>query len=370
MQKPDIKDLLNRYNAGTCTEEERVWVESWYLNWEEKSLELSEQELLEDLAAIKSALPKKQGISKSFPRIAAAAAILLTLSASIYFVINNKSSILEQPLAETPVKIKPGRNQALLTLSDGTTVSLDSVKSLASIDQQGVKVSKTADGKLVYLSAATGKAVDAYNTISTPNGGRYDITLPDGTAVTLNAASKIRFPISFSGTDRKVELEGEAYFEVKKDPGKPFLVVSGKQTVQVLGTHFNVNSYADEPQIRTTLLEGSIMLRGATQVILKPGEQARASHQADNFKVVNVDVQTEVAWKDNMFFFENEPIKNCMRQIARWYDVEIVYEDNVSEKKIWGSVNRFSEISKVLKTLELTGNIHFKVEGRRIIVMK
>ena len=370
MQKPDIKDLINKYNSGTCTEEERVLVESWYLNWQVKPSDLSEMELLEDLESIKARLPQKQKTFRLLTRTAAAALVLISIGISLYFFLGRNATVPDTSLAQATKQISPGRNQATLTLSDGTTVSLDSVKSLASIDQQGVKVNKLADGRLIYINTDKAQPVEAYNTISTPKGGRYDITLPDGTLVTLNAASKIRFPIVFSGTDRRVELEGEAYFEVEKDTSRPFLLVSGKQTVQVLGTQFNVNSYSDEPQIRTTLLEGSIILKGATQVVLKPGEQARTGHNAENFKVINVDIQTEVAWKNNMFFFENEPIKNCMRQIARWYDVEIVYQGELSDKKIWGSVNRFSEIAKVLKTLELTGNIHFKVEGRRIIVMK
>jgi len=370
MLKPDIKDLLNRYKEGICTEEERILVESWYLNWETGNFDLSEEELLDDLAMIKSALPKQPKSTRLFFRISAAAMFLLAMGISFYFIGNKHSSPPAKDITQSAVKILPGRNQATLTLSDGTTVLLDTATQLGTINQQGVKINKTADGKLVYLNTATGQAIDAYNTIRTPNGGRYDITLPDGTLVTLNAASKIKFPIVFSGAERRVELEGEAYFEVTKDATKPFLVVSGKQTVQVLGTHFNVNSYQDEPQIRTTLLEGSVLVKGATQVLLKPGEQARTGHGAESFRVANVDVQTEVAWKNNLFFFENEPIKNCMRQVARWYDVEVVYEDEVSDKKVWGSVTRFSEISKVLEILELTGNIHFKVAGRRITVMK
>ncbi len=369
MLKPDIKDLLNRYKEGTCTDEEHILVENWYLNLEAGSFDLSEDELLDDLALIKSTLPQQPKSKRLIFRISAAAVLLLALGISFYFIGNKYSSPSENSVQST-VKILPGRNQATLTLSDGTTVLLDTATQLGTINQHGVKISKTEDGKLVYMNTATGKVVDAYNTIKTPNGGRYDITLPDGTLVTLNAASKIKFPIVFSGSDRRVELEGEAYFEVTKDATRPFLVVSGKQTVQVLGTHFNINSYEDEPQIRTTLLEGSVLVKGATQVLLKPGEQARTGHGAESFRVANVDVQTEVAWKNNLFFFENEPIKNCLRQVARWYDVEIVYEDDISDKKVWGSVTRFSEISKVLEILELTGNIHFKVAGRRITVMK
>ncbi|TDQ08083.1 FecR family protein [Pedobacter metabolipauper] len=368
MEKRELQELLERYERGECTEKEQAYIERWYLNWKPGAFDLSEKEFLEDLSLIRSALPGRPQSGKLFIRICTAAILVLAMGISFYFIKKNSSEGNAIELAAA--KIVPGRNQATLTLSDGTTVLLDTATKMGTINQHGVKVSKTADGKLVYVNTATGKSVDAYNTIKTPNGGRYDIALPDGTLVTLNAASKIKFPIIFSETERRVELEGEAYFEVAKDAKKPFRVVSGKQTVQVLGTRFNVNSYEDEPQIRTTLLEGSILLKGATQVLLKPGEQAITGHRAENFRVANVDVQTEVAWKNNLFFFENEPIENCMRQVARWYNVEIVYEDNVSDKKVWGSMTRFSEISKVLEILELTGDIHFKVAGRRIIVMK
>jgi transmembrane sensor len=369
MEKKKLQELIERYERGECTEKEQAYLERWYLNWDPGAFDLSEKDFQEDLALVKSQLPGPVKSAKLWIRIGAVATLILALGVSFYF-IRNKQSLLSNAAERSAVRIMPGKNQATLTLSDGTTVLLDSATQVSSINQHGVKISKTADGKLVYVSTATGKLVEAYNTIRTPNGGRYEITLPDGTFVALNAASKIKFPIVFVGNERRLELDGEAYFEVAKDAEKPFLVVSGSQTVEVLGTHFNINSYEDEPLVRTTLLEGSVRVKGGTQVVLKPGEQARAGHGAETFQVSKVDIQTEVAWKDNLFFFENEPIKNCMRQVARWYDVEVVYQDDVSDKKVWGSITRFSGISKVLEILEQTGNIHFKVEGRRITVTK
>lgn len=369
MKKKDLKELLEKYERRECTELERAYVERWYLNWKTDAFDLSEAELAKELLLIRSGLPKRARAGKLFIRVAAAAIVVLALGISLY-VMKKKDSSAAGVIARSAVKIVPGRNQATLTLSDGTTVLLDTATQLATIDQYGVKISKTADGKLVYVSTGTGKVVDAYNTIKTPNGGQYNVTLPDGTSVVLNAASKLKFPIIFSDNERKVELEGEAYFEVSKDARKPFKVVSGKQIVEVLGTHFNINSYEDEPQIRTTLLEGSVLVKGSTEILLKPGEQSRTGHDVEDFRVTSVDVQNEVAWKNNIFFFENVSIKNCMRQISRWYDVAIVYQDDLGDKKVWGSVPRFSELSKVLEILELTGNIHFNVEGRRIIVMK
>ena len=369
MEKKKLQELIERYERGESTAEEQAFLEHWYLNWEPGAFDLSEKELYDDLSLVRSQLPGPGRPDRLWVRICVAATLALAIGISFYF-IDNKNSIVPNTPKLAVSKISPGRNRAILTLSDGTLVPLDSSTQLGSITQHGVKISKTADGKLVYVNTETGKSVEAYNTIKTPNGGRYEITLPDGTLVTLNAASKIKFPIIFTGNERRLELEGEAYFEVAKDASKPFLVVSGKQTVQVLGTHFNVNSYQDEPLVRTTLLEGSVLVQGATQVLLKPGEQARTKHSAESFQVAKVDVQTEMAWKNNLFFFENEPIKSCMRQVARWYDVEVIYEDGIGDKKVWGSITRFSEISKVLDILEQTGNIHFKVEGRRITVTK
>ena len=367
MQKPNIKEILERYQSGNCTEEERIWVENWYLSWLTGEFDLSEEELMADLTSVKNKLPAIQRNTKIYYRVAAvAAAVLLILGSAFYFFKND----IGPKKDATYAKISPGSNKAVLTLSDGSQVVLDTTTNLASIDQYGVKITKDADGKLIYTSTSTGKVVDAYNMVSTPKGGQYDIVLPDGTKVKLNAASTIRFPIIFSAGERNVEFEGEGYFEVTKDSKRPFRVKSGKQTVEVLGTQFNINCYKDEPQIRTTLLEGSILLKGAEEVLLRPGEQGRTPHDAKKIHVMNVDVQTEVAWKNNLFFFENEPIINIMRQISRWYDVDVVYQNDVSDKKVWGSITRFSEISKVLEILELTGNIHFNVEGRRITVMK
>lgn len=276
--------------------------------------------------------------------------------------------------------IAPGGNKAILTLADGSRIVLDTAGKGNLAHQGAVRITKTDDGQLVYTINEGSKkdetAAGLSNSIVTPKGGQYQVNLPDGTRVWLNAASSLTFPVSFAKLkERKVELKGEAYFEVQKDLTKPFIVQSDKQIVQVLGTHFNIDAYSDEPNTKTTLLEGSVKVRGLNvaigeEALLKPGQQARIKSASGQADVVSVDPTSEIAWKNGLFFFENEPIENIMKQITRWYDVEVVYEDDVKGKTVWGSVTRYTNVSKVLSILALTGEIHFKLEGRRITVHK
>jgi ferric-dicitrate binding protein FerR (iron transport regulator) len=197
--------------------------------------------------------------------------------------------------------------------------------------------------------------------------------LPDGTKVWLNAASSIRYPTAFTGNERNVEITGEAYFEVAHNKDKPFHVKSNKQVVEVLGTHFNIMAYDDEPAVKTTLLAGKVRVTATQpqttnykqQTILQPGEQAVVS---DKIKVAPVKTAAAVAWKNGEFMFRNEPLENIMRSVARWYDVEIVYKANVAHKEVWGSITRYGNVADVLEMIALTGVAHFKVEGRTIIV--
>lgn len=303
-----------------------------------------------------------------------AAAVLLFCTGAVLFVMNKEKKTLIADLA-------PGGNKATLTLADGSKILLDTALKGNLVNQAGVQITKADDGQLVYTigkgSEVNNRAgILLTNTISTPRGGQYQVNLPDGTKVWLNAASILKFPLNFLKLkERRVELQGEAYFEVKKDARKPFIVESERQVLQVLGTHFNVNSYRDDRDTKTTLLEGAVKVSplngpSATSAILKPGQQAQISSASGAVKVLNVDASAEIAWKNGLFFFENEPIENIMKQISRWYNVEVVYEENMTGKTVWGSVTRYGNVSKVLSILELTGEIHFKIEGRRITVHK
>lgn len=396
----EINILFKKYLAKQCSAaEEQEFLELLYAEEQEPYFkELIEAELrqepepgFKDRPAIQEELDQVRarvirqtdtGIMKSrsfgLGSWLKIAAVFLLCSGTALFFYLQKINAQAQLSA-----IVPGGNKAVLTLADGSRIILDQAANGSLARQAGIQVSKTNDGQLIYSvmeqhvgDGKTNALTDLTNTISTPKGGQYQVNLPDGTKVWLNAASELKFPLSFAKLkERRVELHGEAYFEVEKDASKPFIVKSEQQTVQVLGTHFNINSYADEKETKTTLLEGSVKVNpiggnDADQVVLKPGLQAQVFSGVKQVNVLRVDPQAAVSWKNGQFFFEDEPIENIMMQVARWYDVEIVYQDDLSGKTVWGSVTRYASVSKVLSIVELTGGIHFKVEGRRITVLK
>lgn len=274
--------------------------------------------------------------------------------------------------------INPGTNKAVLTLADGSQISLTDAENGELTKQAGITVVKTADGQIVYETVgAPSNQQSVYNTISTPAGGQYQINLPDGSKVWLNAASSLKYPTVFNGQSRKVELRGEAYFEVAKlkneqpdgtEGNLPFIVVSRGQEVTVLGTHFNINSYTDEPVVKTTLLEGRVkVISAAVSKILKPGQQAAV---AGNIVVTDVDATLATDWKNGNFTFNDESIHTIMRKLARWYDIDVVYKGNVPDIYFGAEISRAKKLSEVLKVLETAGKIHFTIEGRRVTVMQ
>ncbi|WP_316814799.1 FecR family protein [Pedobacter nyackensis] len=315
-------------------------------------------------------------IFSSYLRYVAAAVVLLAVSVGMYFYINqNNTPDKSAHVADNRGKdVAPGGNKAILVLADGSELSLTDADNGELASQAGIKVSKTADGQLVYeLSEGKASTQMAYNTIKTPVGGQYQLNLPDGTKVWLNAASSLTFPANFNGNERKVELKGEAYFEVAKHIGKPFIVssVSSKnvQEVKVLGTHFNINSYENESDIKTTLLEGSVQVSAKTAVkVLQPGQQSVLDR--GKFSVQQVDANQAIDWKNGDFIFADEGIHSIMRKLERWYDIEVVYQGNIPETGFAGEISRGKKLSEVLKVLEITNAVHFKIEGRRVTVMQ
>jgi ferric-dicitrate binding protein FerR (iron transport regulator) len=253
----------------------------------------------------------------------------------------------------------------VLTLSDGSQIVLDSLGNGMVANQKGTKI-MLKNGLLAYKAGAVQDEI-IYNTLSTPKGRQFNISLPDGTNVWLNSGSSIRYPISFPGGERKVVVTGEAYFEVAADKSKPFFVeINGKNLVEVLGTRFNVNAYEDESLTKTTLLEGAVRV-GA--VLLHPGQQGQVktgSHTA--VQTVSVDVDKVMAWRRGFFNFEDAHVDEVMRQLARWYDLEVVYEGNVPPIVFGGELSRNISLSGILKALE-DSKVHFRVEGRRITVL-
>lgn len=331
---------------------------------------------------------------------AAAAVITIIMSVSLYFYSDKSDvqNLVSEPIkisspqsvkSDLPIKksenstteivqndIEAGDDKAILILGDGTTIVLDDAQNGILANQGGNSILKAAEGELIYsFTEESVKPADKsaeqviYNTIETPKGGKFQVRLPDGSKVWLNAASSLRFPTSFSGSKRQVELKGEAYFEVAHDDSKLFEVNTRNQIVQVLGTHFNINAYADEPTVNTTLLEGSVRVsdvRTNISQLLKPGEQ---SQLAERIEIVSVKNTSEaVAWKEGYFQFNEADIETVMRQIERWYDVTVKYEGDIPLYRFGGEIERSLSLLQVLKILEKT-KVHFRLEGREVIVM-
>jgi hypothetical protein len=266
-------------------------------------------------------------------------------------------------------KILPGGNHAILTMADGSKIVLDSVQN-GNIQSGGATISKQG-GVLVYDGSSPAKsatAAVAYNTLTTPRGGQYKLILADGSKVWLNASSSLHFPTAFTGKERNVELTGEAYFEVAKNKEKPFRVNVNGMQVEVLGTHFNVNAYADENSIKTSLLEGSVKIkRGDVSGLLKPGQQGILESNNNDLRIKEVNMDEVIAWKNGLFQFNGAGIKTIMLEISRWYNVEIVYSGKVPQRSFVGKISRDAALPDVLKILELS-NVKFNVIGRKIIV--
>jgi ferric-dicitrate binding protein FerR (iron transport regulator) len=322
-------------------------------------------------------------------RVTAAAAVIIII-AGAFFLFNQLPKKDQQLTGDQPpaADITPGGNKAVLTLSDNTVVILDNAQN-GTLSQQGnTKVLKVDDGQLVYNTTGETKEL-LYNTISTPRGGQYQMTLSDGSKVWLNAASSIKFPVAFSGNERKVEITGEAYFEVaplslKGGQGKaPFIVnVAGKQEVEVLGTHFNINSYPDEASINTTLLEGKVKVtpvlnsqltpdsyRDDNSQLLFPGQQSQLNTNGQISLNKNPNVEQVMAWKNGIFNFDNADLNMVLRQLSRWYDVDIVFEGPVPQRIFEGEMQRDLKLSQVLRILE-KNNVHFRIEGKKLIILK
>jgi transmembrane sensor len=403
MEKQTPQELIDKYLMGKATPEEKATLESWYLMRSENMKDMLPEpdyvELENEIWPVidEQTLPGKKQV-KLWPRIIGVAAAVALIVLGVYFfnAPRHPEFISGSPLAND---IAPGKNTAIITLIDGTVIPLSDA-------QTGVVV---GNDKLAYSdgSSVNGRHPELVSgsphsllTASTPRGGTYQVILPDGTHVWLNADSKISFPAQFSGGIRKILLSGEAYFEVAKDKAHPFVVQTDKQEVTVLGTHFNINSYNDEINVKTTLLEGSVSVtplsamgrdvardrevkgksstlsglhpslpEGENRIILKPNQQSVLSG-SNRIVVANVDVSEAVAWKEGNFVFRAQPLENIMRNVARWYDVEVVYADHApKDVPLSGIVSRAKNISVVLERMEATGSVKFKVEGKKVIVL-
>ncbi|WP_183576532.1 FecR family protein [Mucilaginibacter sp. X5P1] len=300
-----------------------------------------------------------------------AAAVLIFILPGIYFLLHKKpdAGALLSKNKTYQKDVQPGGNNATLTLNNGSQIILSSAKNGILARQGNANIVKLANGKVIYNKATTNASTTEYNTMTTPRGGEYDLILSDGTKVWLNAASSITYPTAFAGKERRVTITGEAYFEVAKNKEMPFKInVNDQEEVQVLGTHFNIMAYSDEPVIKTTLLEGSVKIakNGATG-ILKPGEQALLTSSGQFSIVDDADIDQAVAWKNGQTLFINENIQTIMRQVSRWYNIDVEYQGEMPARLFTGGISRESNLSALLKILELS-KIHFRIADSKIIV--
>lgn len=388
MEKERILHLYKAYQLQTATKEEElefakllhdvqyeeIWNEILDRNW----TEITERELgaaefeghAPVLASLKQHInytPKSRKIWLKIAVVAAASIILTVLSVNYYFIASDKKS-QEIHFAND---IAPGKNGATLTLANGRKILINDAIAGNIANETGVKISKNRDGQIVYevIGDQTGALV--YNTLTTTRGEQTQIRLPDGTIVFLNAESSLRFPTSFANTaKRKVSLTGEGYFEVSKDKNHPFVVESDQQEVEVLGTSFNINNYSDELAIKTTLLEGSVRitnLNTKVQALLTPGQQAMINN--DKLDTKNVETEDVVAWKNGYFMFNNETLASIMKRVSKWYNMEVIYNDEaLKNKRFFGSISRYENISELLKVLQKTDVATFEIKGRQVIV--
>jgi ferric-dicitrate binding protein FerR (iron transport regulator) len=360
------KALLQKYLEGDASPEEIILIEQWYQQQAEAgAFEWDSGEKESRAAAIERRLLAQMGGGRRVVmrwRMVGVAAVVLLVVAGAYLLLVRKSSRAVVPVAERYHNdVNPGRNAAVLTLAGGKTVLLnDSTPRV--IGRQGDALVTHGSGSLVY-EAGGGKEM-VYNTLTTQKGNQYHLTLPDGTKVWLNAASSISYPSVFGGKQRNVSVSGEVYFEVAKNEQQPFVVRQGNIDIEVLGTSFDVNGYGDEGGVRTTLLEGKVRAGGS---VLSPGQQAVVGKGGGVSVVDGADVDAVMAWKNGNFAFKDAGIEAIMQQIARWYDVEVVYETKIRTHFV-ADIPRDVPLSQLLKLLEETDQVHFRIEGRKVIV--
>ncbi|UOE50902.1 DUF4974 domain-containing protein [Mucilaginibacter sp. SMC90] len=371
MEKEEIKRRSEQYLKGKATEKEKAMLEAWYLELGEGGGKIPEERIRAIQEEIFRKLPGNGG--NKFPTgiLLAAAEIAIIMVSLILEVVFHKPDLVVQHVTHD---IPPGGNRAVLTLSNGQKIDLTHTANGRVAVQQGTRVLKSRAGQLVYDDGAVpeAKGPAGENTITTPVGGIWQLSLPDGTRVWLNNSSSLTYPSHFRGqSDRIVTLAGEAYFEVAKDKRHPFIVKSGGQEVKVLGTHFDINAFPDEDVVRTTLLEGLVTVSAADKRLtqkLFPGNQSIL--RGGGLKLTSVNIEQVVAWKNGYFRFDNTPIEQVMRELARWYDIDVRFDGSIPTEKLNGRISRSKNISKVLNALEATKTVHFKVEGRRVTVMK
>ncbi|MFY0253814.1 FecR family protein [Chitinophaga sp. 30R24] len=384
--QPDrLQYLLRRYLDGCCTKGELKELYAYIASGKEESLHtLLEKELEATKPGVRvnevdwdkmfrhiiAAKPvAKERMMGSYWKYVAAVLMLLLVAQGIYHYMQSRNTAPRAVASVSHITdVVPGSNKATLTLADGSTVTLDSMGN--QLLQQGSTAIHQQGGALRYQAQGGGNVL-AYNTLTTPRGGQFQVILPDGTKVWLNATSSLKFPVAFTGSQRDVTLKGEAYFEVAHNDKMPFRVLVEGMEIKDLGTHFNVMAYGDEATVATTLLEGAVIVSdGGKGALLKPGQQAIGKRDGSSgLSIQQADVDHVIAWKNGEFSFNHTSIYEIMRQVSRWYDVDVYYED-APDVSLSGNISKHVNVSEVFKMLELAGNVKFKIENRKATVMK
>ncbi|WP_207515851.1 FecR family protein [Longitalea luteola] len=391
----EIGSLVLKYNQGEITEEEKTILDNWInasadnqqlfatltnnealqaklnqLHEIEGTREEARHRVMEMLFPATIVTPIKRATYSSWKTVAAAVVVTAVVGTGAWYLLKKEKpeqvdSV--QPTAKVMQQdVAPGGYRAQLILDDGSAIVLDSAGA-GKLAQQGNMQVVNSDGQLVYEKGTAAATKVLYNTLKTARGQMYPVKLSDGSAVWLNSSSSIRFPVAFIEQERRVEITGEAYFEIAHNDRKPFTVRVNGVDVQVVGTVFNINSYADEGSMKTTLLKGAVKVKqGDQQVMIKPGEQAEVTKSTISVRK-DVNISKEVAWKNGLFYFKNENLRTIMRQISRWYDVDVIYEGKISEEGISGKIYRNANLSEVLKVLSEL-DVKFTIEGKKLII--
>lgn len=382
MTREEYTALYEKYLSGHCTRQEQKAIENYQDNMDLDNHQwvidqMGDPELVKESIhtqlMISIASQKRRQTMKVRTWYAIAATIILILSSGLYYNSLKKEAPVLAKIESPRFKndVLPGDNRAVLTLDDGSKINLDDAQNGILASENNTDIRKTGSGQLEYSTGDELIQTVKYNTLSTPMGGQYQLALPDGSRVWLNSGSSIRFPTAFIGKERVVELKGEAYFDITENKKMPFIVhTNNSMDIKVLGTQFNVMAYDDEKSINTTLVNGSVqILRESGTTFLEPGQAAILNKGSGKIKVTAADIEEAVAWKNGYFMFSNENIESIMRKVSRWYNIDVEYQGNLSNKDFVGTISRGKNISELLKMLELTGAIHFKVDGRRVTVM-
>ena len=385
MSKERAEELIRKYLEGTATPEEEALLESWYTEAAQNQLESPAapdypkigEEILQLLRAeqegqVIPVQPKSNSPVRLWPSIAAAAAVIVLLWVGSYLLYHKDPmpSIVKRPAQETD--ILPAAAKATLTLVDGQTIQIDSAGG-GTLPRQGNARIETLNGQLIYSISRPDPQTPktngvAYNTLTTKPGEHYSLLLQDGTKAWLNAASSITYPVVFDGDKRQVKVTGEVYFEIAHNDKQPFSIAVRNELIEDIGTHLNINAYDNEPAINTTLLEGRINVsNGSSSTILRPGQQATLAPGEETFHVKTVDADKAVAWKDGYFYFDRADIETVMRQLARWYNIQVAYQGEIPKRTFKGKVYRNINASEALQILSYFG-AHFKIDGKTITV--